>query len=204
MKLHVFPPSPNARKAIMMNHLLDYGADLVVVDLQAGAQNDPAYLTLNPNGKVPTLEYDDGTTFWESNAMINRMASEKGSDLWPRSDLRYDILRWQFWESCHWTPACARFIGQAFFGQEIDVAEATQNLHRFASVLDDHLNGRDWLVGQEMTTADISVNAIQCHRAACGYPLDGFANLHRWVARIEALEAWKQANPALQDTAAVA
>ena len=199
MKLHVFPASPNSRKTMTINALLGLDISTAVVDLQAGAQQAPDFLALNPNGKVPVLEFDDGTTLWESNVIINRMAALAESDLWPKTDDRYDILRWQFWEGCHWTPACAKFITKHLFNDDsIDMAAAETDIRRFAAVLDGHLAGRNWLVGNAMSTADISVAAILCLREPCQYPLSGYLNIARWIDRIETLEAWRTANPVLE------
>lgn len=197
MKLHVFPASPNARKAMVANELLGLGIETVTVDLQSGAQKSTEFVALNPNAKVPVLELDDGTTLWESNAIVNRLASEVDTDLWPKSSLRYDILRWQFWEGCHWTPACGRFISRHFFGNdEIDLAAAEKDFRFFAGVLDGHLAGRAWLAGEGMTNADISVAAILCYREPCRYPMDGFDHIAAWMARIESLPAWRRVNAA--------
>ena len=195
MKLHVFPPSPNARKCMVVSRLLDLNVPEVTIDLHAGDQKKPEFLALNPNGKMPVLEYDDGTTLWESNAITNRLCAETDTALWPKSNARYDIMRWQFWEGCHFTPAASKFVGYHFFGNHsIDLKAAAQELEVLAKVLDGHLAGRDWLAGNAMTTADISVSAILCYRVPCKMPLDGYDNIAAWLGRIEALPAWKAVN----------
>ncbi|WP_264210067.1 glutathione S-transferase family protein [Leisingera thetidis] len=199
MKLHVFPPSPNSRKVLVANSLLGLKLPVEIVDLQAGDQFQEAFLGLNPNAKVPVLEEDDGSSLWESNAIVNRLCTDQDTPLWPRSNQRYDIMRWQFWEGCHWTPACSKFISRHFFGREdIDMEAAAEDFHKYAKVLDGHLEGRGWLSGEAMTTADLSVAAILCYREPCQYPVEGYGNILRWIGRIEALEAWQTANPAPQ------
>lgn len=196
MKLHVFPPSPNSRKVLFANAALGLDLPVEIVDLTTGAQSRPEFLSLNPNGKVPVLEYDDGGSLWESNAIIDRMAAVKDTEFWPKSNARYDIMRWQFWESCHWLPALSPFISRHVFGNEtVDLDRATEEARRFATVLDTHLAGRDWLAGDTMTTADISVSAVLTFRETCHFPLDGFTNLDRWFARIAAMEAWHRSAP---------
>lgn len=195
MKLHIFPPSPNARKCMVVSRLLSLDIQEVPVDLRAGEQKDHEFLALNPNGKIPVLELDDGTTLWESNAITNRLAAERETSLWPKSNARYDIMRWQFWESCHFTPAAGKFIARHFFGNDqIDLAAATEEFKPLAGILDNHLNGRDWLAGDAMTTADISVSAILCYRDPCKIPVDGCDNVLAWLDRIEATPAWKAVN----------
>jgi len=197
MKLHIFPASPNARKAVTANELLGLNIETVVVDLPNGAHKSAEFLTLNPNGKIPVLELDDGTTLWESNAIINRMAAEVDTELWPKTNARYDIMRWQFWESAHWAPACSQFISKHIFGNdEVDLVKAEQGFNSFAAVLDGHLASRDWLVGGNMTNADISVAAILAYRVPCHYPMVDFAHINRWVDQIEELSAWQMANVA--------
>ena len=198
MKLHVFPPSPNARKCMVVADMAGVPVQITMVDLQAGDQKKPDFLALNPNGKMPVLEYDDGTTLWESNAIVNRLADLGGSDLFPRSEARFPIVQWQFWEMAHWAPATSAFIGAHFFGAPLDRDAATRTLHQFAAVLDGHLAQQDWLVDDAMTTADISVASTLCYRGICDLPLDGFDRIEAWMRRIEALPAWQKANPAME------
>jgi len=197
MRLHLFPASPNGRKVMMANELLGLNIETVVVDLRNGEQKSAEFLALNPNGKVPVLEFDDGSTLWESNAIINRMAAEVDTELWPKSNARYDIMRWQFWELAHWAPACSPFVSKYLFGNDtVDLVAAEDGFRVFAGVLNGHLSSRDWLVGDTMTNADISVAAILCYRQPCQYPMAGFDHINRWVNRIEALPAWQMANAA--------
>jgi len=198
-RLHVFPLSPNSRKVMILNEHLGLGLPIQMVDLRTGDQKAAAFIALNPNGKVPVLEFDDGSTLWESNVILNRLAGIAKSDLWPASEQRYDIMRWQFWEAAHWTPACTPFILRHVFGDEsVDLAAAETEFRRFATVLDDHLAGRDWLSGDTLTTADMSVAPIMCLRAMCHFPMAGFANIEAWAARFEALEANRAMDRALE------
>lgn len=190
MKLHIFPASPNARKVMMVNDHLNVGAEICVVDIFAGAQQDAAFLALNPNGRIPVLEFDNGTSLWESNAIMNRLASERENALWPRSNLRYDIMQWQFWEACHWTPATSKFISRYLFKNDsIDLDAAEVDFRRYADVLEAHLRGQPWLVGDAMTNADISVSATMHYREQCAMPVQDFPNIRRWLDAVESLPA---------------
>ena len=195
MKLHIFPPSPNARKCLVTADMAGVAVETVIVDLPAGDHKKPDFLALNPNGKMPVLEFGDGTTLWESNAICNRICAEVDTPLWPKTNQRYDIMRWQFWEMAHWAPATTKFIGEKLFGWTIDRTAETENLHRFAKVLDDHLAKQEWLSGEGLTTADISVAATLALRHLGEVPLDGFTNIESWMQRLEAMPAWARANP---------
>ncbi|MEL6997327.1 MAG: glutathione S-transferase family protein [Pseudomonadota bacterium] len=191
MKLHVFPLSPNAKKVMMAAHEAGVHAEIVMVDLMAGDQKKPEFIALNPNGKMPVLEYDDGDSLWESNAITNQLAAIGGNDLFPDGRDRFRIGQWQFWEMAHWAPATSAFIGAHFFDAPIDREKATETLQSFTKVLDGHLNGRDWLVGNGMTTADISVASTLCYREVCEMPLGDVPNIDRWMGRISERESWK-------------
>lgn len=199
MKLHVFPPSPNAKKVLFVNEHLGLGIPFETVNLFQGEQNAPEFMALNPNAKMPVLVLEDGTTLWESNAISNRLCAETDTHLWPKSNQRYDIMRWQFWELAHMSPAAGKFIQRNLFGNEsIDLEAAAVDFHKYATVLNDHLNGRKWLSGEEMTTADSSVAAILSLRGACHMPMENYGNIESWMQRIEALPAWQAATHSLE------
>ncbi|MBI3769154.1 MAG: glutathione S-transferase N-terminal domain-containing protein [Deltaproteobacteria bacterium] len=108
MKLHVFPPSPRATKVLALARHLELDVEVRVVDLLNGGQNAPEFAALNPNKRMPVLE-DEGFVLWESNAILQYLASKKPrSGVWPADAKgQADVLRWQSWEGAHWFPACA-------------------------------------------------------------------------------------------------
>ncbi|MBI1207773.1 MAG: glutathione S-transferase family protein [Azospirillum sp.] len=204
MKLYVHPFSSFARRASMTALLLDLAIDSEFVDLMTGKQREPAYLALNPNAKVPVL-VDGDFVLWESNAICQYLADKKpGNTLWPADQrTRIDIARWMFWESGHWFPALQPYFFEnmikKFMGLgDADPAElkkAEEKLVRFATVLDGHLAGRDYLVGNGLTLADLAVATDLTHAAAAHIPLDGYGNIARWFGQIQELPAWQQTNP---------
>ena len=111
IRLHVFPPSPNAIKVIAAAHHLGIEFEPRIVDLTKGEQQKPEFVALNPNRKMPVLE-EDGFVLWESNAIAQYLAAKKPEGCLlptdPRS--RADVTRWQFWDSAHWDPACATLV----------------------------------------------------------------------------------------------
>ena len=106
-------------------------------------------------------------------------------------------MKWQFWEASHFQPACSEFIGKYFFGDDsVDIPAATERFQTLVAVLDGALADRNWLVGDAMTTADVSVASYLCYRETCHYPMDAYANIERWLGAIEAIPAWAEVNPA--------
>jgi len=203
MKFYYHPASSNCRKVHAAALMLGIDLDLQFVDLLAGAHKKPDYLNLNPNGLVPTLE-DRGFILWESNAIMQYLASRKPNVLWPQDErTRADISRWQCWELAHWTPALAIIIHENLIKKllkmgEPDPAEIKRGeeaTHRFAQILDNHLQGKKYLVGDALTLADISVAAILMYRQPARLPLDNYQHINRWYAQIEGLDAWKKTAP---------
>jgi len=206
MKLYHHPFSSNARKAVMTAELLGLDVELVLVDLPAGENQEPEYLARNPMGKVPTLE-DGGLTLWESHAIMQYMAEKKpGNTLYPAEvAARADVNRWLFWMSAHWSPGIAMLVNQNFLKQRMGrgepdatiVALGEGEVARYGEVLDDHLATRDYLCGKALTLADVAVAAPLMYTVPGKLPVDEFANLQRWFARIQELEVWKRTTPSM-------
>jgi glutathione S-transferase len=202
MRLHVFPPSPRATKVIALaNHLgVDY--ELCIVDLFKGEQMKPDFVALNPNKRMPVLE-DDNFVLWESNAILHYLASKKPeSGLWPAGARgQADVIRWLSWEAAHWTPACIPMTYErvvkklAGLGDPDleEVAKGEKLFHQFAEVLNAHLKGRKWLLGNDLTIADFAVGGPLAMAEAAQFPLATYPEIRRWYGALAALPAWKRA-----------
>lgn len=183
MKLYTNLFSPNARKVHALAEALGIEIDFEIVDLAAGANRTPDYLALNPNAKVPTL-VDGDTTLWESNAILCYLAGKQDTTLWPKSAVRYDILRWMFWDSNHLAPPVGRIIGEKFFrrdnpNQEV-IDKALKEFRRFSAVLDQSLHGKHFLVGDSLTLADLAVGVTLSYAAPLELPVSEFQHVTRW------------------------
>jgi glutathione S-transferase len=211
MKLHVFPPSPNGRKVLFVAQHLQVPFELQLVDLAKGEQSSPEYLKLNPNGVNPTLT-DGDFVLWESEAIMRYLCSKKAGQTLLPSDPRQnaDVMRWQAWSLANWSPACGGYIFEnlvkaVLMGQPPDQARIAENAPRFqkyAKVLDDHLQGRKFLVGDQLTLADVS-NAVFVGLAVPGkVPLGEFKEIQRWHASLDQFPAWKATAPQLPGAAA--
>jgi len=210
MKLHVFPPSPRATKVTALANHLGLECELHIVDLFKGEQHQPGFAALNPNERMPVLE-DDGFVLWESNAILHYLASKKpGSGLWP-SDAKgqADVLRWHSWEAAHWFPACAilafehlikKITGQGEPNPQ-EVAKGEEQFHRHAKVLNAHLRGRKWLVGNDHTIADFAVGAVMAVAEPARFPVAGYTEIGRWYGVLSSLPGWKKALVPLPVTA---
>lgn len=202
MDYYYHPGSSNCRKCTALLDLVGVDAERRVVDLLTGEHMQPAYLAINPNGRVPTL-VDGNRSLWESNAILIYLAERAGSDLWPQGDDRLDVLKWMFWEQGHLmyaagVPFFQRVIKPLLGLGEADeqrVAEALGSFRRLLRVLDAHLEGRDFLVGGGLTLADLAVAGHFSYAAAGGLPVEEFGNVTRWLAELDQIPAWLTSAP---------
>ncbi|NGY05769.1 glutathione S-transferase family protein [Solimonas terrae] len=210
LKLHVFPPSPRAFKVLFAAHQLDVDYELVPVNFANGGTKTPGFTALNPNQRMPVLEHDD-FSLWESNAIVQYLASLKPESGYLPADLngRMQAIKWQFWESSHWDPACAIYmfenvVKKLFSLGEPNPAELERGRQLFARlgpVLDGQLGRTACLAGPRMTVADLSVAPSLSSAELAQMPIADYPNLQRWLAEMQALPAWGQAR-ALQRPAA--
>ncbi len=203
MKLYIFPPSGRVLGIVALKNHLALDCEVRSIDLGRGDQLTPQYLALNPNKKMPTLE-DDGFVLWESNAILFYLAAKRpDSGLWP-ADLRgqADVLRWLTWESAHWD---AESIGMVAYEKSSRlvlgrgsadpafIARGEENFARFAAVLEAHLKGRAWLIGQRLTIADFSVGGLIPSAERSGLPVGNFPEVARWYTALTAVPGWQDA-----------
>jgi len=206
MKLYYHPNSPNCTDVLATANHLGIQLDLQLVDLLKGAQKDSSFLRINPNGKVPAL-VDGDFVLSESNAIMQYLASRMpNNSLWPEDDrTRADICRWQFWQASQWSKATGTLVWEnmikKFLGaggpDPAKVKEGEELFHGSAAVLDNHLKDREYLAGNALTLADFSVAAMLIYARPARIPLDKYANILAWYGRVEKLDAWKKALPAM-------
>src|ERR1043165_2118674 len=110
IKLHVFPLSPRAFKVMWCANHLGIAFEPVLVDFAKGGNRTPEFVGMNPNMRMPVLE-DGDFCLWESNVILQYLASLKPEAglLTEDTKERLQIVKWQFWDSAHWAPACAIF-----------------------------------------------------------------------------------------------
>ena len=201
LKIHAFPVSPRAFKVLSFANHIAIPYEFVLCDLTKGAQRSAEFTALNINQRMPVLE-EDGWTLWESNAIVQYLATKKPElGLLPKDErARADISRWMFWESAHWDQACAilifeRFV-KGFFGRGgPDPAEVEKGLAQFnraAKALDQHLKGRNYLCGDALSVADFSIGAPLIMAERASLPLDDYPEIRRWYASLAALPAWQK------------
>ncbi len=205
MNFYTVNGSPNCRKVHAVINYLGLNANIIELDMLAGDLEKSEFYALNPNGMVPVLE-DGDLKLWESNAITQYLASQApASDLYPDDPaIRADIHRWQNWEECHFNRACGSYLFEnvlkkIFNMGEPDQAalkEAEQNFKRFAKILEQQLEGRDFILGDNVTLADFSVGSMMVYADAANIPVASFKNISNWTKRMKSISAWAK-TPAL-------
>jgi glutathione S-transferase len=204
MKLYHFPISPNSRRVVAVLHHLNLECELHALDLMQGEQMQPEFLNLNPNHMIPTL-VDGDFVLWESNAIMQYLCSKAPNNtLFPTNPrIQADIVRWQFWQTGHFGSACGTFIFENLIkkfrnlgeADAIELEKGAEKFRRFADVLEQHLKGRNWLVGDAVTLADFSVGSFLDLAEMAHYPIDGYVEIPRWYREIEKLPSWQSSAP---------
>ena len=168
----------------------------VFIDFFNGANRSPEFRALNPMGEVPVLEHD-GLVLAQSGVILDYLAGTLGR-FGPRDEAgRREILRWILWDNHKLTSynATWRFLTN-FAPEDKRSAEVIGFLagrgRAALGVLDTHLAGRDWIVGEAMTIADLSCVGYMFYEDE--FPIDWAADypaVTAWRERIRALPGWK-------------
>jgi len=198
IKLHVFPLSPRAFKVMWCANHLGIGFEPVMVDFAKGTHRTPEFSGLNPNMRMPVLQEGD-FCLWESNAIVQYLASLKPGLLPEDLKCRLTAVKWQFWDSAHWDPACAIFAFENYvkklFGRGeasgSEIARGNEMFARLAPVLDGQLQKQRYVAGDALTVADVSIGAMNFISEQAKFPLEGYRAIQRWAADLKSLPSWQ-------------
>jgi len=198
MKLYEFPFSSNCRKVRAVAEELGISLEYVRVDLPSGGSRTPAFLSRNPNGRVPVL-VDGDFVLWESTAIIRYLASD--SHLLP-TDRRAgaEVDRWISWQLAHLAPALSKVgfekIVKRLTGRgEPDpaaVADGSAQFESLTAILDAALAGREYVAGP-LTLADFALAAHYSLAPACGLDVKAHRRVDSWLARMLARDSMRRA-----------
>jgi glutathione S-transferase len=204
MKLYVVVGSGNCRKVQATINHLGLEADLEYLDFFEGDLGKPGFLAINPNGRVPALVEGD-FKLWESNAIMQYLADKvPGNSLFPtQPQTRADIVRWQCWELAHFNNVFAMTAFQTVLKAELlqqppnqpVVDYALEGLAEFTQILEDHLQGRDYVVGDSLTLADYSVVNIEGFKEAIPFDWSPYPNVNAYFDRMRADPHWAATAP---------
>lgn len=192
--LHCFAQSGHAYKAALMLALNGADWEPVFVDFFDGATRTPEYRAINEMGEVPVLTH--GEVRLSQSGVILDYLSRRFRDFAPRSEEdRRDVLRWLLWDNHKLTSyvATLRFLSNFVPEEKRDVAVIAFLDGRASAalqVLESHLDGRDWIVGDRPSIADMSCVGYLFYGSELGFADDAYPNIVRWREAIRAMPGW--------------
>ena len=190
--LYCFAQSGNAYKAALMLELADADWTPRFVDFFGGETRTPAYRAINVMGEVPVLEHAE-TRLSQSGVILDYLAGVLGK-FGARDDAeRRDILRWILFDNHKLTSYTATYRFMRMFVPNADVAVVAEFRKRAETawgVLDAYLAGRQYVVGDRLTIADLSLCGYLFWPEEIGVDWDGYPHLRDWLARVRATPGW--------------
>lgn len=191
VRIHHFPKSGHAHRALVFAKLAGIAHETVFVDLAAGAHKTPEFLSMNPNGQVPVME-DGDVVVSDSNAILVYLARKYAPDWMPGDAAGVAaVQRWLTLAAGEiaFGSCAARLI--TVFGAPLDPEFAATVAARAMQKLEKELEGRDWLVGDRPTIADVAAYSYTAHAPEGNISLDPYPNVRAWIARFEALDGFE-------------
>ncbi|SBS63350.1 glutathione S-transferase family protein [Vibrio atlanticus] len=182
-----FHHTPNPMKIALFLEETGLDFELVPVDTLKGEQHTPEYRLINPNGKTPAIE-DDGQRVFDSNAILLYL-SEKTGKLGGQPEDRAELLSWMMFIASGLGPYSGQsvhFRHAAPAGLDYAVNRYLREAQRHYEVLEKHMEGREFIVGNEYTIADVSAwGWIDKAPVVLGEEgLEPYPNLKRWFNAI--------------------
>ena len=192
IKLYRHPLSGHAHRVEVFLSLLGLPSELIDVDLAKGAHKQDEFLKKNIFGQVPVIE-DGDITLSDSNAILVYLASKYDTERnWYPENLvsAAEVQRFLSLAAgkIAFGPAAARLVN--VFGAGLDHENAKSIAHATLTVLDAHLSGKEWLVGDSPTIADVANYAYIAHAPEGDVALEPYPNVRAWLARFEALKGF--------------
>ena len=194
--MRIIHGAPSGRANYVIWAMKEMGLDFEInpVNPFKGETKKPEYLALNPLGQVPTLE-EDGFILWESMAINFYLAknygakNNGGSLLWsddPREEA--EITQWSLFGILYLDKQVVNYIlhKMALPEDKRDPAQLPKiekTLTPHLKVLDDHLSGKDYMLGGRFTLADLNLAAMLDYTRKSGFDFSPYANLQPWLAR---------------------
>ncbi|WUR13384.1 glutathione S-transferase N-terminal domain-containing protein [[Empedobacter] haloabium] len=185
--------TPNGRKIAIALEKLELPYRVQSVDLGAGEQHTPAFLRLNPNGKIPVLVNDhDGSTLFESNAILFHLATRHDGLIPADTAGRDTVLQWLFLQAASIGP----MLGQLWWFRhasptpnEQALARYTKEARRLYDVIERRLAVTPFVAGDAYTVADIACWTWLVTHDELGLDIGAWPAVAAWLDKVGARPA---------------
>ena len=195
MKLYCFGESGNAYKCALALTMTGTDWQPVFVDFFKGGTRTSEFRAVNEMGEVPVL-VDGEVKLTQSGVILDYIAGKTGQLGASNDSDRREILRWLLWDNHRLSGMVGprRFIAN-FLAEEKRPEGAIPfmqgRLKNAYSILNAHLEGRDWIVGNSPTIADLSCCGYLYYPEPFGFDRKDWPHIEAWLDRIAALPGWK-------------
>ena len=195
IQLYCFGESGNAYKAALALELSGLEWTPVYVDFFNGETRGEAFRALNPMGEVPVL-VDGDVTLTQSGVMQIYVTEQTGKFGGDTPDEAREIMRWMFWDNhklssqAGMTRFLMNFLPESKRPEGV-IPFMQGRLKAAYTTLNAHLAGRDWIVGQGLTNADLSCCGYLFYPEPFGFVRADWPEIDRWLSNIEGLPGWK-------------
>ena len=188
IKLYRHPLSGHSHRVELMLSLLNLPTELVDVDLMKGAHKQADFLALNPFGQVPVLD-DNGTILADSNGILVYLARRYGGERWLPTDAvgEAKVQRWLSVAAGQiaFGPAAARLV--TVFGAKLNADDLIARAHALLKVVEFELSHHPFLVGTDVTIADVAAYTYIAHAPEGNVSLSDYPKVRGWLSAIEAM-----------------
>lgn len=192
-KLHCFGESGHSYKVALALQLAGLNWEAVHLDFFMGAHRSDDYRAVNAMAEAPVLE--DGDIRLSQSGVILQYLADTTGHFAPTETDRYEVLRWVLWDNHKFSSqlGVTRFL-MNFLPPEKRSAETIAfqqgRVKAAFAVLDAHLDGRDWIVGDGISHADLSCCSYLFYPEGFGVDPADFPHVSSWMERIRALPRW--------------
>jgi glutathione S-transferase len=200
--LHSAPRSGNGYKVRLLLGLLGTTrCQIVNYDTKGGETHTPEFLeNINPDGKVPVLELEDGTMLPESGAILYYLS--EGTPYLPVEKLEEaQVLRWMFFEQYSLLPNLSRprlwrrWEVEVTPQRKVELEQFFEQGYRALSVMERHLSDREFFVGDRPTVADVALYVYPSVAHEGGFDLESYSAVRAWLERVAALPGYVPLKP---------
>lgn len=195
LKLHCFGESGNCYKAALALELSGMDWQPVFVDFFGGATRTDDYRRdINGMGEAPVL--DTGDLKLTQSGVIQQWITDQTGKFGGAEADRLDVLRWVLWDNhklssqAGLTRFLINFLPEKHRNPDV-IAFQQGRLKAAYATLNSHLEGRDWIVGDGVTNADLSCCGYLFYPEPFGFARTDWPNIDRWLSNIQALPGWK-------------
>lgn len=196
IKLHCFGESGNAYKAALALQLGGLDWEPVFVDFFKGATRTPEYRAeINEMGEAPVMV--DGDIRLSQSGVIQDYVSEKSGKFAGRdADERREVLRWVLWDNHKFSSMAGltrflmNFLPEDKRPEQV-IGFFQGRLAGSYDILNRHLEGRDWIVGDGPTNADLSCCGYLYYPEPFGFDRAAWPHIHAWLTRLAEQPGWK-------------